>query len=172
MCLKFPVAPPQIYSDICRRNLFTRSYHTSHVGEDFKWTSNLLEKDTDSSEASVETGSWVSQRATLSGCLLCFFSLMGKACEKSNRLTAVLQSCEGLLPVLHHTWFGQPLDPDLSHTCCAWADRAVAALPGIGCLSAPNTKLQIWQGVSAQGHFQGSYLFVCREIVDAESHQL
>lgn len=164
--------PPQIYSDICRRNLFTSSCHTSHMGEGFKWASDLLEKDTHSSKVSAETGSWVSQRAALSGCLLCFFSLMEKAWEKLDRLTTVLQSCEGLLHALHHTRFGQPLDPDLSHTCCAWADRAVTALPGTWCLSAPNTKLQIWQGVSAQGHIQGSYSFVCREAVDVESHQL
>lgn len=68
MCLKFPVAPPQIYRDICRRNLFTSLHHTSHVEEDLKRASDLLEKDTDSSELSAETGSWVSQRAALSDC--------------------------------------------------------------------------------------------------------
>lgn len=44
---------------------------------------------------------------------------MEKAWKKSDRLTAVLQPCEGLLPVQYHTWFVQSLDPDLSHTC--WA---------------------------------------------------
>lgn len=43
------------------------------MGEDLKWARDLLEKDTDSSKVPAETGSWVSQRAALSGCLFCFF---------------------------------------------------------------------------------------------------